>query len=714
LTDFTYFYNTLRMNKMKSIKHRVTYPILLLLLAMNVAKSQSTCGFDYQMKKSIESDPAKKIALEKFLAQIQNYSPGTQVLGGSVNYIIPVVVHVIHDNGASNISDDQVKDAIRILNEDFQKRNSDTALIVSAFKSIVADIGIEFRLANIDPNGNCTNGITRTFSYATNSGNGPVAKNLISWDTKKYYNIWVVNYLEANGTAVGGYSYLPGTAPSSEKEGSIMVNKQFGSIGTSYGTALSKATLPHETGHYLGLYHTFGANASAGSQSGCSDDDGVSDTPFTIGSVNACNTSQISCGTLDNVQNFMDYSLCPYMFTEGQKTRMLAAVNSNMGFRKGLWDPNNLIATGVNDGYVVQECAPKAAFYSGRHFFCAGDTVSFYDNSYGDSLSTNRSWEWTFEGATPSTSTSKNPVVTYNSPGKFKVKLKVSNAKGLDSLERADYIETFTDNKKTYVYFSESMEESTFPTAADSSRSWCTSSPGDVKFTRTTIAKSDGYASISVDLHTETGCSHSLISPNFNLTAVSPPINYSFDFAYAQENANNTDILKVYFSIDCGQNWSLKTTKNATYLKTKEPTTANFIPASSEWNSLVLNFDAFAGQPNFRVKTVVEAKGGNKLYLDNIKIFHGNVGITDLQNQNFTAKVFPNPIDQSSVLMIESNNIENISVSLHDVLGRKISSINNLESNAVNLNEAFAPQEKGIYFLKIFNGIEIKTISILF
>ncbi len=702
------------MNKMKSIKHRITYLIILLLSVANVAKSQSACGFDYQMKKSIESDPAKKVALEKFLAQIQNYSPGTQVLGGAVNYIIPVVVHIIHDNGVSNISDDQVKDAIKILNEDYQKRNADTASIVSAFKSIIADVGIEFRLATIDPNGDCTNGITRTFSYATNSGNGSVAKNLISWDTKKYYNIWVVNYLEAGGNAVGGYSYLPGTAPSSEKEGSIMVNKQFGSIGTSYGTPLSKATLAHETGHYLGLYHTFGSYSTAGSQSGCGDDDGVSDTPFTIGSVNSCNTSQISCGTLDNVQNFMDYSLCPYMFTEGQKTRMLAAVNSNTGFRKGLWDANNLIATGVNDGYVVQECAPKAAFYAGRHFFCAGDTVSFYDNSYGDSLGTNRSWEWTFEGATPSTSTSKNPVVTYNNPGKFKVKLKVSNAKGLDSLEIADYIETFTDNRKTYVYFSESMEESTFPTAADSSRSWCTSSPGDVKFTRTTAAKSDGYASLSVDLHTETGCSHSLISPNFNFTGVSAPINYSFDFAYAQENASNTDLLKVYFSIDCGQSWSLKTTKNATYLKTKEPTTSNFIPASSEWNGMVLNFDAFAGQPNFRVKTVIEAKGGNKLYLDNIKIFHGNVGISDLKNQNFTAKVFPNPIDESSVLVIESDNIENLSVTLHDVLGRKLGALNNLQSNTIALNEAFPPQEKGLYFLKIFNGVEIKTISILF
>ena len=699
---------------MTLIKHSFSLLIILLLLTADNLKSQSGCGFDHEMKKSIESDPAKKIALQKFLSQMQNYNPGNQVLGGQINYIIPVVVHVIHDNGVSNVSDDQVKDAIRILNEDFQKRNADTSQIVSAFKSIVADVGIEFRLANLDPNGNCTNGITRTFSYITNSGNGTAAKALISWDTKKYYNIWVVNYLESGGTAVGGYSYLPGTAPITEKEGSIVINKQFGSIGTSYGTPLSKATVTHETGHFLGLYHTWGIYTSVGSMAACGDDDGITDTPNNAGTNGNCNTNQMSCGLLDNVQNFMDYSSCPYMFTEGQKTRMVNAVTSAIGFRSSLWASNNLIATGVNDGYVVQECAPKVNFYASRTLFCAADTVTFHDNSYNDSLSTNRSWEWTFEGGTPSSSNLQNPVISYNDPGSFKVKLKVSNSKGADSLERTAYIETFTDNVKQTVYLNEGFEYTTFPVHPDSSRNWYISSPGNIKFTRNTVAKTEGVASLSVDLHTETECSHSLISPNFNLSSTTIPINYSFDFAYAQENSSNADLLKVYYSTDCGQNWSIKTTKNATYLKTKEPLTSNFTPSISEWKSLVLNFDAFAGQPNFRIKTVIEAKGGNKLYLDNIKFFHGNVGISDLQNPTFNASVFPNPLTENSVLLIEAENMDNIRIELLDVLGRKMCSLNSLKSNTIELNEIMPSAEKGIYFLKIFNGVEIKTISILF
>ncbi|MCX6180597.1 MAG: M43 family zinc metalloprotease [Bacteroidetes bacterium] len=699
---------------MRLLKNICSLSLIMLSAAINNSNAQSGCGFDEELKKSIEADPSKKLALEKFNAQMQNFSKGNQVLGGQVNYVIPVVVHIIHDNGISNVSDAQVKDAIRILNEDFQKRNADTSLIASAFIPIIADIGIEFRLANIDPNGNCTNGITRTFSYATKAGDGSAAKALISWDTQKYYNIWVVDYLESGGNAVGGYSYLPGTAPSSEKEGSIVIHRQFGGIGSSYGSPLSKATVTHETGHFLGLYHTWGIYSSPGTVNACGDDDGISDTPNTTGTVGSCNTNQMSCGVLDNVQNFMDYSSCPYMFTTGQKTKMVNAVNSAIGYRSALWAANNLIATGVNDGYVKQECKPKAYFYSSKKLFCAADTVAFYDKSYNDTLSTHRSWEWTFEGGTPSSSTEQNPIISYNDPGAFKVKLKVTNSSGADSLEKTAYIETFNNDMKQTIYFTEGFESSTFPANSDSSKNWHISSPGAVKFTRNTLAKTEGSASLSVDLHSDTECSHMLISPNFDLSAATKPINFTFDFAYAQKNSSNNDLLKVYYSLDCGKSWLVKTTKNASTLKTKEPTSSNFIPSSSEWNSLVLNFDSYVGQPNFRIKMQAEAKGGNKLYLDNIKFFHGNVGISNIASQNFNAVVYPNPIDETSVLIVEAENLAKIRVELHDVLGRNLLSLSNLNSNTVQLNQLFPKMESGIYFLKIFNGVEIKTISILF
>ncbi|MEM6840639.1 MAG: PKD domain-containing protein [Bacteroidota bacterium] len=53
----------------------------------------------------------------------------------------------------------------------------------------------------------------------------------------------------------------------------------------------------------------------------------------------------------------------------------------------------------------------------------AGQSVSFTDQSAGQPTS----WQWTFEGGEPTTSTEQNPVVVYNAPGIYDVKLIVSN-----------------------------------------------------------------------------------------------------------------------------------------------------------------------------------------------------------------------------------------------------------------------------------------------
>lgn len=66
-----------------------------------------------------------------------------------------------------------------------------------------------------------------------------------------------------------------------------------------------------------------------------------------------------------------------------------------------------------------------------------GESVNFYDFSAG-SVS---SWNWSFPGGTPSTSTEKNPVVFYNTPGVYDVQLIVSNGIIPDTLVRQNYID---------------------------------------------------------------------------------------------------------------------------------------------------------------------------------------------------------------------------------------------------------------------------------
>ena len=136
------------------------------------------CGKNIMSNVAISNEPN----LKKNLDSLRNQQNSIlNKISFKNNYIIPTVIHIIHDGGSSNISNDQIYDAIRIINEDFNKLNDDTIYVNEEFTNIIADIGVEFKLAQIDEFGNCTKGITRTFSSLTNNAYENV-KNLVKWD----------------------------------------------------------------------------------------------------------------------------------------------------------------------------------------------------------------------------------------------------------------------------------------------------------------------------------------------------------------------------------------------------------------------------------------------------------------------------------------------------------------------------------------------------
>lgn len=78
----------------------------------------------------------------------------------------------------------------------------------------------------------------------------------------------------------------------------------------------------------------------------------------------------------------------------------------------------------------------SAGFTASSTSVCEKNSVTFTDQSYGSNLT----YDWWFEGGIPSTSTEQNPIVAYNTPGSFDVKLTVDNGNWTDSLRRVDYI----------------------------------------------------------------------------------------------------------------------------------------------------------------------------------------------------------------------------------------------------------------------------------
>ncbi len=333
------------------------------------------CGTTQVLNELYQKHPELKIAYDQFV--IENKAKYAETKGTKV-YIIPVVVHVLHQYGAENISDEQIYDAIKVLNRDYRKLNSDTSDIVPGFKPIAGDCRIEFRLAKKDPSGKCTNGIDRIFSHETN--NGDDYSKLHQWSRSNYLNIWVVKAIKAGNGEVAGYSYYP-TAVSgvmSFADGVILLSNYIGSIGTS--NVYTSRTLTHEIGHYLGLAHCWGSTNDPGVACG---DDGIEDTPVSVGWSTCTLTNNDICvpGTAENVQNYMEYSYCSRMFTQGQASFMRNTLINSMASRNNLWSDTNLIYTGVLD--TIVSCAPVPDFKPLRSIIKAGTSINFLNYTTG-------------------------------------------------------------------------------------------------------------------------------------------------------------------------------------------------------------------------------------------------------------------------------------------------------------------------------------------
>ena len=183
---------------------------------------------------------------------------------------IPVVVHVVYNKEIENIPDEQIYSQMDRLNKDFRRLNEDIISVPEVWKPVAADSRIEFKLACLDPEGNKTNGITRTKTKETifdidDDPSTPEKIKLTSeggkdaWDTVRYLNIWTCNL----GDSLLGYAQFPRGPP--KYDGVVINHWAFGEKGSAafphnpFGTAFNMGrTTTHEIGHWLDCYHIWG------------------------------------------------------------------------------------------------------------------------------------------------------------------------------------------------------------------------------------------------------------------------------------------------------------------------------------------------------------------------------------------------------------------------------------------------------------------------
>ncbi|MTI33066.1 zinc metalloprotease [Xanthovirga aplysinae] len=268
--------------------------------------------------------------------------PISEIQGPSEDEIIriPTVVHVVYHDEATNISDEKIRSQFKVLNEDFRKKNPDHINTPEEFLHLVADVGIEFELAKVDPDGQPTSGIIRSQGYPTDTEiYYPEKGGQAGWPLNQYLNIWVGDFSNRLGTlTLAGGGAFPGGDPA--EDGVVIDYRCFGTEDPLIHPHKKGRTATHEIGHWLNLIHIFGANDS------CEEGDKVDDTP-TAKTRYEGNPSypKTSCGSSDMFMNFMDYvdDEAMYMFSKGQRERM-RAVFSPDGPRSALYQHIRIIS----------------------------------------------------------------------------------------------------------------------------------------------------------------------------------------------------------------------------------------------------------------------------------------------------------------------------------------------------------------------------------
>lgn len=422
---------------------RLVYLFIFLIIAFGAKAQSHFCGDEAYKTQLLKSYPAYIQAEEKGNQLIYDYL--TQSRDASANterttLSIPVVYHILHQNGPENVPDSVIIHSLNNMNLRFQN--------AAPFNNIAGGVAnIEFCLASVDPWGNPTTGITRDTTIFSYFSNPPTQiedfnlKNVNRWCPATYLNIWILNY--SGGIAYATYANSP---------------QEMDGIVAPY-LSLPSYVMSHEAGHYLNLAHTFTYLFDCTNFNCLIDGDKVCDTPpdytsdFISCEENSCSTeladtSGFNPFTSDQPDspNYMDYTVCPLLFTPGQTERMEATLTL---LRPTLLQSNGC---GANPGGAI----PVASFTVDSSFCLGTGTLAFHSTST-NSLYT--AWDFNNDGRTDGVGDSIEH--TFTEPGTYAVRMTVTGFGGSDSM--VQIINVYVNPTSTFPLLASSSGTSTDP-----------------------------------------------------------------------------------------------------------------------------------------------------------------------------------------------------------------------------------------------------------
>jgi hypothetical protein len=212
---------------------------------------------------------------------------------------IPVYVHVLRKRGGGGVTDARIRRQIAVLNNAFAGRQS----------SVAAVTPFRFRIARIDRTTNA-----RWYRMDEGTITEAHAKRALHRGNADDLNL----YIGMNRSGSLGWGTQPGEYDRSPLMDGIVIRRTTMPGGRPGHYSAGDAAV-HETGHWLGLLHTFAGRCGTRG-------DLVADTPSEARPSYTCPIRRNTCTApgRDPVHNFMDYSYdsCMNQFTPGQSVRM--------------------------------------------------------------------------------------------------------------------------------------------------------------------------------------------------------------------------------------------------------------------------------------------------------------------------------------------------------------------------------------------------------
>jgi hypothetical protein len=675
-------------------------------------------------------DPQWDIKRAQYEQQVQQYVANARINPSAQTVItIPVVVHIVYNTQFQNSSDSCVFSQLVVLNEDFTRTAADTGDTPAPFAAIAGNPGIQFCLAQRDPNGNPTTGIERRQTSVTSFNSDAVkfysSGGMDQWDPTRYFNIWVCN---TGGVCWGEFPI----ATTTNTYGIVMNYTYFGSNYTSYGVFPQISNYfdygeicVHEIGHCLNLYHIWGDDAGA-----CTGTDNCPDTPnqadassvcLVFPAFDACTPS----GDGIMFENYMDYTDddCLNLFTQGQCARMSAVlaappydalVTSNGCTPVTLYNDDASINTiKVPAGNVCTTFTPVVVLKNWGLNSLTSCSISYFLDSNGPTV-----YNWNGNLASIDTmSISFPPISTTVGNHTFTAYTNLPNGNTDSQPGNDQQVNNLTVlGSGLALPYSQGFEFTTFVPAL-----WTLNNSDNLNtWSRTTNAAKSGVASAMMDninYYNGFGINDEMKMLSLDLTTVPNP-SMAFDVAYTYYNQTSppmiyTDTLTVLISVDCGQTFSVIYQKGGAQLSTSVPVPDGpaFIPLPDEWRTEYISLANYQTADNAIIIFRNTSGWGNQLYLDNINLDDA-LGMNSIDH-NSSVNIYPNPATGQFFVDASFATEENLQIKVVDVLGKTVSTKNENNTMGGTYSIDVSELSSGIYFVEILTQEGMITKKII-